>query len=239
MGRMEIESFADGDQVPPHVLALLDAYHRIIAVLMMRMSFALLRREGRARRSWLNGHRRAVRSRIEPPGARARKRLGNLSGPLAHCGDPLHTGTLQRIHNGIKLTRPMACGCRNGAYRPVRIRAAFPCMGRRTGCPGRHGMKSGYARGAQLQRRARTADPRHVGPQGTMTGPNPSQYRLAGRSGGSPSDTAPRGRAAASTHGDSRPQSPTRPCRYAFPPSAGTTLARNLRRGSAAERANA
>ena len=55
------------------------------------------RHEGYARRFWNGWYRRAMRSRIEPLKAFARKLRGYLPGLLAHCRYPLHTSVLEGI----------------------------------------------------------------------------------------------------------------------------------------------
>jgi transposase len=87
------------------------------------------RHEGYARRFWLGWYRRAIRSRIEPLKAFARKLRGYLPGLLAHCRYPLHTSLLEGINNKIKVIKRMAYGFRDDEYFFLKIRAAFPGIG--------------------------------------------------------------------------------------------------------------
>ena len=87
------------------------------------------RHEGYARRCWLGWYRRAMRSRIEPLKAFARKLRGYLPGLLAHCRYPLHTSVLEGINNKIKVIKRMAYGFRDDEYFFLKIRAAFPGIG--------------------------------------------------------------------------------------------------------------
>jgi transposase len=87
------------------------------------------RHEGYARRFWLGWYRRAMRSRIEPLKAFARKLRGYLPGLLAHCRYPLHTSVLEGINNKIKVIKRMAYGFRDDQYFFLKIRAAFPGIG--------------------------------------------------------------------------------------------------------------
>ena len=80
---------------------------------------------------WNGWYRRAMRSRVEPLKAFARKLRGCLPGLLAHCHYPLHTSVLEGIHNKIKVIKRMAYGCRGEQYFFRKIRAAFPGIGRR------------------------------------------------------------------------------------------------------------
>lgn len=81
---------------------------------------------GAARRFWQSWHHRAMRSRIEPLKAFARKLKGYLPGILSHCRWPLHTSLLEGINNKIKVLKRMAYGFRDDAYFFLKIRAAFP-----------------------------------------------------------------------------------------------------------------
>jgi transposase len=81
---------------------------------------------GHARRFWKSWHSRAMRSRIEPLKAFARKLKVYLPGILAHCRYPLHTSLLEGINNKIKVLKRMAYGFRDEDYFFLKIRAAFP-----------------------------------------------------------------------------------------------------------------
>ena len=101
---------------------------------MVKGSRWLLLREttatkGYARRFWIGWYRRAIRSRIEPLKAFARKLHNYLPGLLAHCRYPLHTSLLEGINNKIKVIKRMAYGFRDDEYSFLKIRAAFPGIG--------------------------------------------------------------------------------------------------------------
>ena len=86
------------------------------------------RHTGYATRFWEQWHARAIRSRIEPLKRFARK--GYLPGILSHCRFPLHTSVLEGINNKIKVIKRMAYGFRDDAYFFLKIRQAFPGVGR-------------------------------------------------------------------------------------------------------------
>ena len=79
-----------------------------------------------ARRFWAGWYQRAVRSRIEPLKAFARKLKGYLPGILSHCRWPLHTSLLEGINNKIKVIKRMAYGYRDDDYFFLKIRQAYP-----------------------------------------------------------------------------------------------------------------
>jgi len=81
---------------------------------------------GHARRFWRHWYSRAMRSRIEPLKAFARKLKAYLPGILAHCQYPLHTSLLEGINHKIKVIKRMAYGFRDDDYFFLKIRAAFP-----------------------------------------------------------------------------------------------------------------
>jgi len=81
---------------------------------------------GYATRFWQQWYQRAIRSRINPLKAFARKLKGYLPGILSHCRFPLHTSMLEGINNKIKVIKRMAYGFRDDAYFFLKIRAAFP-----------------------------------------------------------------------------------------------------------------
>jgi len=81
---------------------------------------------GHAKRFWKQWYSRAIRSRIEPLKAFARKLKDYLPGILAHCRWPLHTSVLEGINNKIKVIKRMAYGFRDDEYFFLKIRAAFP-----------------------------------------------------------------------------------------------------------------
>jgi transposase len=53
-----------------------------------------------------------------------------LPGILAHCRWPLGTNLVEGINNKIKVIKRMAYGFRDDAYFFLKIRAAFPGVGR-------------------------------------------------------------------------------------------------------------
>jgi transposase len=79
-----------------------------------------------ARRSWDEWYGWAIRSRIPPLVAFARRLKAKLAGILAHCRYQLHTGLLEGINNRIKVIKRMAYGFRDDGYFFLKIRAAFP-----------------------------------------------------------------------------------------------------------------
>lgn len=79
-----------------------------------------------ALRFWQQWYRRAIRSRIEPLKAFARRLKPYLPGILAHCRWPLGTNLIEGINNRIKVIKRMAYGFRDDAYFFLKIRAAFP-----------------------------------------------------------------------------------------------------------------
>jgi transposase len=85
---------------------------------------------GAALRFWKQWYRRAIRSRIEPLKRFARNLAAYLPGILAHCTYPLHTSVLEGINNKIKVLKRMAYGFRDDAYFFLKIRQAFPGIGR-------------------------------------------------------------------------------------------------------------
>jgi len=84
---------------------------------------------GYARRFWEQWYSRAIRSRIEPLKAFARKLKEYLPGILAHCRWRLHTSLLEGINNKIKVIKRMAYGYRDDDYFFLKIRQAFPGVG--------------------------------------------------------------------------------------------------------------
>jgi transposase len=84
------------------------------------------RHAGYALRFWEQWYHRAVRSRIGPLKAFARRLKGYLPGILAHCRWPLGTNLIEGINNRIKVIKRMAYGFRDDQYFFLKIRAAFP-----------------------------------------------------------------------------------------------------------------
>jgi transposase len=81
---------------------------------------------GHAKRFWNQWYSRAIRSRIEPLKAFARKLKDYLPGILAHCRWPLNTSVLEGVNNKIKVIKRMAYGFRDDEYFFLKLRAAFP-----------------------------------------------------------------------------------------------------------------
>jgi transposase len=84
------------------------------------------RHVGYAKRFWEQWYSRAVRSRIAPLRAFARRLKVYLPGILAHCHWPFGTNLIEGINNRIKVIKRMAYGFRDEAYFFLKIRAAFP-----------------------------------------------------------------------------------------------------------------
>ena len=84
------------------------------------------RHAGYALRFWQQWYGRAMRSRIEPLKAFARRLKPYLPGILAHCRWPLGTNLIEGINNKIKVIKRIAYGFRDDAYFFLKIRAAFP-----------------------------------------------------------------------------------------------------------------
>jgi transposase len=108
---------------------LLKANRKLMTAYVLRDDLRRLwdyRHAGYAAKFWEGWYGRAIRSRIEPLKAFARKLKGYLPGILAHCRHPLHTSLLEGINNKIKVIKRMAYGFRDDAYFFLKIRAAFP-----------------------------------------------------------------------------------------------------------------
>ena len=84
---------------------------------------------GAAQRFWKQWYSRAIRSRIEPLKAFARKLKGYIDGILSHCRFPLHTSLIEGINNRIKVIKRMAYGYRDDDFFFLKIRQAFPGNG--------------------------------------------------------------------------------------------------------------
>jgi transposase len=108
---------------------LLDANRALMTVYVLKDDLKHLwsyRSEGWARRFWKQWYRRAIRSRIEPLKAFARRLIPYLPGILAHSRWRLHTSLLEGINNRIKVIKRVAYGYRDDDYFFLKIRAAFP-----------------------------------------------------------------------------------------------------------------
>ena len=112
---------------------LLSANRKLMTVYVLKDDIKTLwdyRHAGYAERFWKQWYGRAMRSRIEPLKAFARKLKNYLPGILAHCRWPLETSFLEGINNKIKVIKRMAYGFRDDHYFFLKIRAAFPGIGR-------------------------------------------------------------------------------------------------------------
>ncbi|HUG04455.1 MAG TPA: ISL3 family transposase [Steroidobacteraceae bacterium] len=112
---------------------LLAANHALFIVYVLRDALKELwhyRHAGYAARAWRNWYRQAIRSRIQPLVQFARRLKPYLPGILAHCRWPLGTNLVEGINNKIKVIKRMAYGFRDDAYFFLKIRAAFPGVGR-------------------------------------------------------------------------------------------------------------
>jgi transposase len=108
---------------------LLAANRALCKVYLMRDELKHLwdyRSQGWAERSWSDWYRQAVRSRVQPLVAFAKRLKPFAHGILAHSRWPLHTSLLEGINNKIKVIKRMAYGFRDDAYFFLKIRNAFP-----------------------------------------------------------------------------------------------------------------
>jgi transposase len=112
---------------------LLAANHDLFVVYVLRDALKDLwsyRHAGYAIRAWHRWYRQALRSGIQPLIRFARRLRPYLPGILAHCRWPLGTNLVEGINNKIKVIKRMAYGFRDDAYFFLKIRAAFPGVGR-------------------------------------------------------------------------------------------------------------
>ena len=112
---------------------LLEANRQLMSVYLMKDDLKGLwdyRLPGAAMNFWKSWYARATRSRIAPLVAFAKKLKGYLPGILSHCRYPLHTSIIEGVNNKIKVIKRMAFGFRDDAYFFLKIRAAFPGVGR-------------------------------------------------------------------------------------------------------------
>jgi transposase len=112
---------------------LLAANHALFVVYVLRDALKDLwsyRHPGYAARAWRSWYRKALRSGIEPLRRFARALRPYLPGILAHCRYPLGTNLIEGINNKIKVIKRMAYGFRDDAYFFLKIRAAYPGVGR-------------------------------------------------------------------------------------------------------------
>jgi transposase len=125
------ENVAPDDQV--RLDELLAANRQLFTVYVLKDDLKMLwdyRHPGYAMRFWKQWYRRAMRSGIEPLRRFAQNLKPYLSGILAHSQWPLGTNLIEGINNKIKVIKRMAYGYRDDAYFFLKIRAAFPGVGR-------------------------------------------------------------------------------------------------------------
>jgi transposase len=83
-----------------------------------------------AKRFWAGWYRRAMQSRVEPLIKFAKRLRPYIKGIVSHCRYPLHTSLLEGINNKIKVIKRMAYGFLDDEYFFLKIKAAFPGIGR-------------------------------------------------------------------------------------------------------------
>jgi transposase len=121
----------DSDRVK--LKELLAANRRLFVVYVLKDDLKELwryRRVAYAQRFFRQWCNRAIRSRIESLKRFAVRLKGFLPGILSHCRYPLHTSVLEGINNKIKVIKRMAYGFRDDNYFFLKIRQAFPGVGR-------------------------------------------------------------------------------------------------------------
>jgi transposase len=102
---------------------LLAANRRLWVVYVLKDALKALwryRYVGAARRAWARWYGWAMRSRIPALKKFAQNLRARLSGVLAHCRYPLHTGILEGMHNKVKVSKRMAYAHSGQVERPVR-----------------------------------------------------------------------------------------------------------------------
>jgi transposase len=112
---------------------LLAANHELFVVYVLRDTLKALwahRDPRQALRAWYHWYHQAQRSAIPALVRFARHLRPYLPGILAHCHWPLGTNLVEGINNKIKVLKRMAYGFRDEAYFFLKIRAAFPGVGR-------------------------------------------------------------------------------------------------------------
>lgn len=125
------ENVVPKDQV--RLRELLDANRALMTVYVLKDDLKHLwdfHYPGNARRFWEQWYRRAIRSRIEPLRQFALRLKTYLAGIIAHCRWRLHTSLLEGINNTIKVIKRRAYGFHDDGYFFLKIRAAFPGVGR-------------------------------------------------------------------------------------------------------------
>jgi transposase len=112
---------------------LLAANRALLTVYLLKDDLKHLwsyRYPGAAVRFWKRWYGWAVRSRIEPLRRFAKRLKPYLAGILAHCRWRFHTSLLEGINNTIKVIKRRAYGFHDDDYFFLKIRAAFPGIGR-------------------------------------------------------------------------------------------------------------
>ena len=112
---------------------LLEANRPLLTVYLLKDELKQLwryRSEAWARKAWKSWRRRALRSGLEPLRRFALNLERYVEGILAHCRWPLGTNLIEGINNKIKVIKRMAYGFRDDGYFFLKIRAAFPGVGR-------------------------------------------------------------------------------------------------------------
>ena len=83
-----------------------------------------------AKKFWKAWYRRAMQSHLPPLITFAKRLKPYVHGIISHCRYPLHTSLLEGINNKIKVIKRMAYGFLDDEYFFLKIRAAFPGIGR-------------------------------------------------------------------------------------------------------------
>jgi transposase len=112
---------------------LLAANRELFVVYVLRDALRELshhREPQQALRAWYSWYYKATRSGIASLVRFAQRLRPYLPGILAHCHWPLGTNLIEGINNKIKVIKRMAYGFRDDAYFFLKIRAAFPGVGR-------------------------------------------------------------------------------------------------------------
>ena len=125
------DSLKDGEDV--RLNELLAANRDLLKVYLLKDELKELwryRSETWARKAWQSWRRRAMQSRLAPLRRFAKNIERFVPGILAHCRWPLGTNLIEGINNKIKVIKRMAYGFRDDAYFFLKIRAAFPGVGR-------------------------------------------------------------------------------------------------------------
>lgn len=112
---------------------LLEANQPLLTVYLMRDELKRLwfyRREGWARRAWEHWLEQARGSRVAALALFAQRLSAYVHGILSRCRHPLNTSIVEGINNTIKVIKRRAYGYRDQEYFFLKIRAAFPGVGR-------------------------------------------------------------------------------------------------------------